>query len=450
MASYDGSDDGHNRRHLQILTMGAPAQDTIFALSSGALPAGIGVVRVSGPQAGAALQALAGRLPDARRAVTAVLHDDAGEMLDRALLLWLPGPATVTGEDIAEFHLHGGRAVVAAVLKALGAMEGLRMADPGEFTQRAFANGRLDLAQAEGLADLLSAETESQRRQALRLAEGGLGRLIGGWRERILYIAARVEAAIEFAEDEEDVPALAANDLRYLRDLAAEMRAALARPPAERLRDGVRIVVAGPTNAGKSSLINVLAGREAAIASPVAGTTRDLIEVPLSIAGMPCLLIDSAGLRESGGHVEQIGMARARAAIDAADLILWLGLPEDCPDNGRSIVVRTKADLARNVGGGGHVATSVVTGEGLDTLRQLIEVRVRSLLPPPDTVALNARHRERVGEAREELEAAARQQDLLLTAEHLRQARIALDRIAGRAGVEEMLDALFGRFCIGK
>jgi len=430
--------------------MTAATRDTIFALSSGALPAGIAVVRVSGTRAGKALTMLAGRLPEPRRAVTATLRDSAGDMLDRALVLWLPGPATATGEDIAEFHLHGGRAVVAAVLAALGTLEGLRMAEPGEFTRRAFVNGRLDLTQAEGLADLLSAETDAQRRQALRLAEGGMGKLIDGWRARLLALSARVEAAIEFSEDEDDVPSIAPGDIADIQALAADMQAAIDRPPAERLRDGVRIVVAGPANAGKSSLINALAGREAAIASPIAGTTRDLIEVPLSIAGMPCLLIDSAGLRESGGHVEQIGMARARAAIDAADLILWLGLPEDCPDESRSILVRTKVDLARNVAAGGHVATSVVTGEGLDALRQLIEVRIRSLLPPPDAVALNARHRERIGEALEELDAAAQQQDLLLMAEHLRQARIALDRIAGRAGVEEMLDALFGRFCIGK
>jgi tRNA modification GTPase len=227
------------------------------------------------------------------------------------------------------------------------------------------------------------------------------------------------------------------------------MEAALAQPPAERLRDGVRIVVAGPTNAGKSSLINILAGREAAIASPVAGTTRDLIEVPVSIAGMPCLLIDSAGLREAGGHIEQIGMARARAAIDGADLILWLGPPAEVPDRDRAILVRTKADLGK-AGGGEDVATSAVTGEGLDQLRALLEARVRGLLPPADAIALNARHRDRVGEAVAELRVAEAQTDILFIAEHLRQARIALDRVTGRAGVEEMLDALFGRFCVGK
>lgn len=429
--------------------MAAASRDTIFALSSGALPAGIAVVRVSGPEAGPALRALAGRLPEARRAVSATLRDTAGVLLDRALLLWMPGPTTATGEDIAEFHLHGGRAVVAAVLAALGALSGLRMAEPGEFTRRAFANGRLDLAQAEGLADLLAAETEAQRRQALRLAEGGLGKLIAGWRERLLILSARVEAAIEFGDDEADVQPLGPAEFAALRDLATEMATALDRPPAERLRDGVRIVVAGPTNAGKSSLINALSGREAAIASPVAGTTRDLIEVPLVLAGMPCLLIDSAGLRERGGHVEQIGIARAWAAIDSADLILWLGPPEACPDPARSILVRAKADLGR-AQGPTDIATSIVTGEGIDRLRDLLVARVRALLPPPDAIALNARHRARIEEARAELAATAAVDDLLLIAEHLRQARIALDRITGRAGVEEMLDALFGRFCIGK
>lgn len=428
--------------------MSAGSRDTIFALSSGALPAGIAVVRVSGPEAAQALEIIAGTLPEPRRAVSATLRWE-GDMLDRALVLWLPGPGTATGEDVAELHLHGGRAVVASVLAALGRLPGLRMAEPGEFTRRAFSNGKLDLAQAEGLADLLAAETEAQRRQALRQAEGGLGKLVGGWRERLLGLAARVEAAIEFAEDEDDVPALVAADLSAIQLLAADMQAALAQPPAERLRDGVRIVVAGPTNAGKSSLINILAGREAAIASPVAGTTRDLIEIPVSIAGMPCLLIDSAGLREAGGHVEQIGMARARAAIDSADLILWLGLPEACPDRARAIVVHAKADLGKD-GGAAEVATSTLTGDGIDALHGLMTARIKALLPPADAIALNARHRERVAEAVEELTATQAQSDVLFVAEHLRQARIALDRITGRAGVEEMLDALFGRFCIGK
>jgi tRNA modification GTPase len=426
---------------------GADAQSTIFALSSGALPAAIAVVRVSGIAAAQALRHLTGRLPPARRAVSATLRDTAGEMLDRALVLWLPGPGTATGEDIAELHLHGGRAVAAAVLAALGDIPGLRMAEAGEFTRRAFANGRLDLAQAEGLADLLSAETEGQRRQALRLAEGGLGRLVGEWQARLLTLSARIEAAIEFEDDEGDVPALTTVEQDLLAGLAGDLAAALAQPPAERLKDGVRIVVAGPTNAGKSSLINALAGRDVAIASAVAGTTRDIIEVPLVLNGMPCLLIDSAGLRKSGGRLEQIGIARARAAIDSADLILWLGKPDDCPRPEQSILIHAKADIAAPQHSG--LAISVVTGTGMAELRQALFERAAVLLPGAEAVALNARHRHLVAEAASQL-TTARHHDPILIAEHLRAARIALDRITGRAGVEDMLDALFGRFCIGK
>jgi tRNA modification GTPase len=429
---------------------GAAARPTIFALSSGALPAAIAVVRISGPEAGAALETLAGRLPQPRRAVSASLRRADGEALDRALILWLPGPATATGEDIAELHLHGGRAVVAAVLAALGAIEGLRLAEAGEFTRRAFVNGRLDLAQAEGLADLLAAETEAQRRQAMLLAEGGLGRLVAGWCERLLSLSARVEAAIEFGEDETDVLPIGDAEHSNMASLTRDMASALDRPPAERLRDGVRIVVAGPANAGKSSIINVLAGREIAITSSVAGTTRDILEAPLILDGMPCLLIDSAGLRESGGRVEQMGVARAREAIAAADLILWLGPPDACPHPERAIMVGAKSDLQSRKRPSADVATSVITGNGIDELRAIIAGRARALLPPADSVALNARHRNRIGEACAEIEQASALADPLLVAEHLRHARIALDRISGHSGVEDMLDALFSRFCIGK
>ncbi|WP_442679496.1 tRNA uridine-5-carboxymethylaminomethyl(34) synthesis GTPase MnmE [Sphingomonas sp. ASY06-1R] len=429
------------------MTAGADAQSTIFALSSGALPAAIAVVRVSGIAAAQALRQLTGRLPPARRAVSATLRDTSGEMLDRALVLWLPGPGTATGEDIAEFHLHGGRAVTAAVLAALSEIPGLRMAEAGEFTRRAFANGRLDLAQAEGLADLLAAETESQRRQAVRLAEGGLGRLVAEWQARLLALSARIEAALEFEEEEDDVPALTAVEQALLAGLADDLALALVQPPAERLKDGVRIVVAGPTNAGKSSLINALAGRDVAIASAVAGTTRDIIEVPVVLNGMPCLLIDSAGLRNAGGKLEQIGIARARAAIDAADLILWLGRPEDCPRPEQAILLRAKADIAAPQHEG--LAISVVTGLGMAQLRGVLIERVKAMLPAAEAVALNARHRQLIAEAAAELNSATHQ-DPILIAEHLRNARIALDRITGRAGVEDMLDALFGRFCIGK
>lgn len=428
----------------------ADARPTIFALSSGALPAAIAVIRISGLGAGPALERLSGKLPPPRRAVSAILRNPSGDIIDHALVLWLPGPATATGEDLTELHVHGGKAVVAAVIAELGAISGLRLAEAGEFTRRAFTNGRLDLDQIEGLADLLAAETDTQRRQAIRLAEGGLGRLVDNWRDRLLDAAARVEAAIEFAEDEDDVPQIDPAALTRIATLADEMRHALAQPPAERLRDGFRIVVAGPTNAGKSSLINVLAGREVAIASPIAGTTRDIIEAPVSIGDFPCILIDSAGLRNSAGHIERIGVARARDAILAADLILWLGDIEECPDQDRSLVVAAKADLKKRHARAGEIATSVITGQGIQDLRAAITGRLKRLLPPPDQIALNARHRDEIRATVTELEAAPLQAEPLLIAEHLRLARVALDRIAGRAGLEEMLDALFGRFCIGK
>ena len=441
--------------------MSGASRDTIFALSSGALPAGIAVVRVSGPDAAQAIEKLVGKIPEPRRAVSALLRDADGALLDRGLVLWLPAPGTATGEDIAEFHLHGGRAVVAAVQAALSRLPGMRVAEPGEFTRRAFLNGRLDLAQAEGLADLLAAETELQRRQALRQAEGGLGKLVAGWRERLLTLSAQVEAAIEFGEDEDDVPALPPDLVASLRALREDIQAALAQPPAERLRDGVRIQLAGPVNAGKSSLINILAGRDAAITSAIAGTTRDIIEVPVNIAGMPCLLWDSAGLRATAGHVESLGVERSRQAMAGVDLILWLGAPDDCPYPDKAIIVQSKSDLGRPEAGA-DVAVSAVTGEGIPALRALLEERVRALLPPPDAIALNQRQQRHLSAASGWLHGALgvledqaipglkADGDILIVAENLRLARLELDHVTGRAGVEDMLDALFGRFCVGK
>jgi tRNA modification GTPase len=426
------------------------AHDTIFALSSGALPAAIAVVRVSGPATADAVRGLTGSLPTPRRAVVRTLADAAGSSLDRALLLWLPGPGTATGEDMAELHLHGGRAVAAAVQHALAAVPGLRPAEPGEFTRRSFAHGRLDLAEAEGLADLIAAETEAQRRQAIRLAEGGLGRLIEQWRSQLLQLSAHVEAAIEFGEEEADVPALGSADHALLGALGSEIRAALDQPPAERLRDGLRVVLAGPVNAGKSSLINALAGREVAIATPIEGTTRDIIEAPVILSGLPIILIDSAGLRDSADPVEQIGIARARDAVEAADIALWLGPADEAP--AEAIIVHARADLPDRAiaPAGSMVAVSVVTDEGLDALRTMIVDRARTLLPTDDRVALNARHRALLTDLVGELEEATRNADPILIAEHLRLCRAALDRVTGRAGVEDMLDSLFGRFCIGK
>lgn len=423
--------------------MSLPERDTIFALSSGLPPAGIAVVRISGPGAGPALDALAGKRPVPRRASYRALRDSRGERLDHALILWFPGPATATGEDLAELHLHGGRAVVASVLAAIDGLEGLRPAAPGEFTRRAFENGRIDLAEAEGLADLLAAETESQRQSALALAEGGLGRRVGAWQRALLQLSARIEAGLDFS-DEADV-----GEVEGVRadvaTLAGETAALLAEPTAERLRDGVRIVLAGPPNSGKSSLFNILADREAAIVSDIAGTTRDRIEAAIALGGLPLVLIDTAGLRESEDAIEAIGVARAEDAVASADLILWLGEARDAPSG--AIVVAAKSDLGGSRPG---LPVSAVTGEGMAVLKQEVLKRARNLLPRPGALALNRRHRTILFAVQESLERAAGALDPLVVAEHLRQARNQLDRLTGRAGVEDMLDALFSAMCIGK
>lgn len=422
--------------------------DTIFALSSGSPPAALAVVRISGPRADGALEALAGKLPTPRVATLTNLHW-RDEPLDRALVLRFPGPHSATGEDVTELHLHGGRAVVAAVLEALAGLEGLRAAEPGEFTRRAFEKGRIDLAEAEGLADLLSAETRSQRRAALGMAGGALSRKVEAWRQRLLGLAASLEASLDFSDEGEVGEAWPPGWPGELDALAAEMEALLARAPSERLRDGVRVVIAGPPNAGKSSLLNVLVQREAAITSAVPGTTRDLIEAPVSIAGTPYLLTDTAGLRESADEVETIGVERARASLAAADLILWLGDPRDSPDPQRTIRVQSKSDLESATNPGSDVRVSAVTGEGIDSLLSAMTERSLALLPAEGEVAANARQREAIANAAAHLRE-VRAADMLIAAEGLRQARIELDRVTGRAGVEDMLDALFGRFCIGK
>ncbi|BBD99410.1 tRNA uridine-5-carboxymethylaminomethyl(34) synthesis GTPase MnmE [Sphingobium amiense] len=423
---------------------------TIFALSSGAPPAGIAIIRVSGPLAGEALRRLSGRaLPPPRTASLRLLRDAAAEPLDRALVLWMPGPATVTGEDMVELHCHGGRAVIAAVEKSLAGMPGLRRAEAGEFTRRAFANGRMDLNAVEGLADLLAAETQGQRRAALMMAEGHFSRRIAAWREALLQLSAMAEAALDFS-DEDDVPDAAIGD-RIGDGIAAlerEVGQALDAPSAERLRDGVRVVLAGPPNAGKSTLLNALVGRDAAIVSDIAGTTRDRIEVPAAIGGVAFLLTDTAGLRsDSDDPVEAIGIARARAALEAADIILWLGDGKDLP---REDAILISAQRDRQPADRPGLNLSAVTGEGMDRLITQLLDRASHLLPGPGDVALHARQRQRVRQLHGHLTAAARHTDLLVIAEELRLARAAIDALTGQAGTEDMLDRLFGSFCIGK
>ena len=300
--------------------------DTIFALSSGSVPSAVAVVRISGSRAGEALRALIGRLPEARRAVLARVRDPlTAESIDQALALWFPGPASETGEDMAEVQLHGGRAVVAALFSALKKLEGLRLAEPGEFTRRAFEHGRLDLTGVEALADLIYADTEAQRQQAFRHMRGMLGDRAEGWRRTLIEAMALVEAAIDFP-DEGDVPRdLLEPALSISARLCREIEETLASGPrGERLREGLTVAIAGPTNAGKSSLLNRIARREAAIVSPVPGTTRDVIEVHLDLAGFPVTLLDTAGIHNSSDPVEQEGIRRARARAEGADVVLWV------------------------------------------------------------------------------------------------------------------------------
>jgi tRNA modification GTPase len=423
--------------------------DTIFALSSGAAPAAIGVIRVSGPGASGAMQALAGKIPPARRAVSALLSVPSGAELDRGLVIWLPGPHTVTGEDCAEFHVHGGRAVIAAVEGALSALPGVRPAEAGEFTRRAFINGKIDLAEAEGLADLLAAETELQRQSALALAGGTLSRIVEDWRVRLLLLSAQVEAILDFS-DEDDV---APQDERFtwnIAALAAELGEWLNRPRAEALREGFRVVLAGPPNAGKSTLFNALVEAEAAITSPVAGTTRDVVTRSVAIGGVPFLFLDTAGLRASSlDAIEQIGIERARAEVGRADLVLWLGDDDACPAGAWDILAqvdraahRPKADPRHRV--------SALTGEGMAGLRADLIAAARNALPRPGEAALNGRQHRLIAQAHWYLVEARLLTDPLLIAEALRLARCAFDDLLGRTATEDMLDTLFGRFCIGK
>ncbi|MBX9795509.1 tRNA uridine-5-carboxymethylaminomethyl(34) synthesis GTPase MnmE [Sphingomonas sp.] len=421
---------------------------TIFAVSSGAPPAAIAVMRLSGPAALAVAGRLAGALPPPRRAGVRALRDPGTDaLLDRALVLVFPGPASATGEDLVELHLHGGRAVVAAVSAALAAA-GLSPAAPGEFTRRALANGRIDLAEAEGLGDLLMAETERQRLSALASAEGAVSRAVRGWVHATLAVSALVEAALDFSDEEDVGDAPDAGVRAALAALTGEMSTVLAAPPVERLRDGVRVVLAGPPNAGKSTLLNALVEREAAIVSPISGTTRDRIEAPVTRDGIAYLFTDTAGLAAATDDaIEAIGIARAVEAAAAADIVLWLG--DDPPPYAQALWLFPRAD-ARGEAPAGRLAVSAQRGEGMAALWQALAERAAALLPREDQLALNVRQRALAEAALAALDAASAATNPLIIAEELRAARRALDAITGAAGTEAMLDALFSRFCIGK
>ncbi|MBR0838126.1 tRNA uridine-5-carboxymethylaminomethyl(34) synthesis GTPase MnmE [Bradyrhizobium manausense] len=441
-----------------------PREQTIFALSSGRPPSAIALVRVSGRQAGLVLTTLAGELPAPRQASRRMLHDGAGQPIDDAVVLWFPGPASATGEDVAEFHVHGGRAVLAALFAAISIIPNSRAAEPGEFTRRAFENGKLDLTEAEGLDDLIHADTDRQRRQALRQLQGLLGNRARDWRERIIEASALIEASIDFS-DEGDVPtelrAPAVKAIKALHDEIAKVLAAQGH--SERLREGLVVAIAGEPNVGKSTLMNQLARREVAIVSPHAGTTRDVIEVQLDLDGYPVTVIDTAGIRETDDPVEQEGVRRARARAEDADLVLWLVDGERAADpdatqsarpGGSVWIVHNKIDLGGVVfGRGGEFGISARRGDGIPELVEaLVKFAADFFGTTEGALVTRARQRELLSRASDSLR---RSLDLVeegeeLAAEELRAAAYALGRLLGRVDVEDVLGAIFQKFCIGK
>jgi tRNA modification GTPase len=448
---------------------------TIFAPATAAGKSGVAIVRISGPNAGGAVMALSGKMPRPRVATRARFVDPAdGTVIDDGLILWFPAPGSFTGEDVGELHVHGSRAVLAALIAALGRLPGLRLAEPGEFTRRAFDAGKLDLAQVEGLADLIAAETDAQRVQARRQLDGALGTLTEQWRARLVRMLAYAEAEIDFPD--EDLPGgLMAGLGADIDLLAAEIRAQLADARGERLREGLSIAIVGPPNVGKSSLLNALAKREAAIVSATAGTTRDVIEVQLDLAGFPVTVADTAGLRalpqaaDGQAAIESEGIRRALARAEAADLkLLVLDATAGEPDetvarliDADTLVVLNKIDAmprAQPIVAGHVWRVSVRTGEGLGDLLTALTQEVEKRLATHGQAApviTRARHRAALGDCVASLERAhaaivAGADTAELVAEDLRLAARALGRITGRVGVDDILDVVFREFCIGK
>ena len=447
-----------------------PREQTIFALSSGRPPSAIAVVRVSGPQARTALAALAGKMPEPRLATRRLLRADS-QPIDDAVVLWFPGPASATGEDVAEFHVHGGRAVLAALFAALSAIADLRAAEPGEFTRRAFENGKLDLTEAEGLDDLIHADTERQRRQALRQFKGLLGDKARDWRAQIIEASALIEAGIDFSDEGDVSSELIAPALAKVRSLLGEIEEVLAaQGRSERLREGLVVTIAGPPNVGKSTLMNQLARREVAIVSPNAGTTRDVIEVQLDLAGYPVTVIDTAGIRETDDPVEQEGVRRARARAAEADLVLWMSDPqhdEVAHQSGAPVWrVRNKIDLGAagpDISGAKRAAATLedlaefrISASRGDGIAELVAglVAFAEDYFGPDGGALIGRERQRkllqqtAASLQRSISAAGQGEEL--AAEDLRVAAYALGRLLGRVDVEDILDVIFREFCIGK
>lgn len=435
---------------------GHDPQSTIVALSSAPGRAGVAVLRVSGPSVRFVLETTAGIIPPPRLATLRVLRDAEGQVIDRGLVLFFPGPTSFTGEDVVEFHIHGSRAVLAALLRRLTALPGLRLAEAGEFTRRAFEAGKLDLAAVEGLADLIDSETEWQRRQALRQMDGALGVLAGQWRTLLLEAMTLLAAEIDFSDEGDVEGPLHDEAMRIAASVLGSLRGALGSfAMGERVREGFVVVLAGPPNAGKSSLLNAMARRDVAIVSPVAGTTRDALEVRLDLDGLPVILIDTAGLRESVDPIEVEGVRRARALVERADLVLSLrGIdsePYRTAEEVPQIPVATKADLGGTVLPGER-AISVKNGEGLPELLAAIGEYLRGLGQGEPALLTRERHRIAVADAIAALERATESVGAPseLLAEDIRLAVMALERLVGRIGVEDVLDHLFAGFCIGK
>lgn len=429
------------------------AGETIFALSSGQPPAAIAIIRVSGEKAIKSLELLTGKTLKPRfGSLQKITKTVTGEMLDEALCFSFPGPDSATGEDLIEIHCHGGKAVIRSIEEELEQLDGLRRAEPGEFTRRAFANGRMDLAEAEGLSDLLFAETEWQRKAAIQSTSGALSKQVETWQQELLRVSALMEAEIDFSDEDDVAPSQTDKICAAARKLADEMLAVLSRPRAEKLKEGLRVVLGGPPNSGKSTLLNALVDREAAIVSEIAGTTRDVIEVPISLGGIPFLFIDTAGVREEGTEqIEQIGIQRAKVEFEKADLILWLGPEGEGPTSSKLVEIASRMDAVDFVEKeSAPLSVSPKTGHGMEALIDFLTDEAKHILPAADQYSVNQRQAGLLVDARLELEKMEAQTDLLIQAEHLRLARHSLDSITGKASTEDMLDALFGKFCIGK